>query len=159
MITFNADEVFQMAEQIERNGAKFYRKAADGAAGGADQLRKLAEMEEQHELLFAEMRAQLRPQMPITFDPDGLGPAYLRAMAAGKVFDATADPSAALTGNETIEAILRTAIGLERDSIIFYLGMKETMGGHGAGEKIDQIIQEEMTHITTLSNALAAGGL
>ena len=27
-ITFNADEVFEMAEQIERNGAKFYREAA-----------------------------------------------------------------------------------------------------------------------------------
>ena len=32
MITFNADEVFEMAEQIERNGAAFYRKAAQGAA-------------------------------------------------------------------------------------------------------------------------------
>ena len=25
---FNADEVFEMAEQIEKNGAKFYRNAA-----------------------------------------------------------------------------------------------------------------------------------
>ena len=25
---FNADEVFEIAEQIERNGAKFYRTAA-----------------------------------------------------------------------------------------------------------------------------------
>ena len=25
---FNADEVFEMAEQIERNGGKFYRAAA-----------------------------------------------------------------------------------------------------------------------------------
>ena len=27
-ITFNADEIFEMAEQIERNGATFYREAA-----------------------------------------------------------------------------------------------------------------------------------
>ena len=26
-ITFNADEIFAMAEEIERNGQKFYRKA------------------------------------------------------------------------------------------------------------------------------------
>ena len=26
---FNADDVFEMAEQMERNGAKFYRTAAD----------------------------------------------------------------------------------------------------------------------------------
>ncbi len=28
-ITFNAFEIFEMAEQIERNGVKFYRKAAE----------------------------------------------------------------------------------------------------------------------------------
>ena len=33
MITFNPDEIFEMAEQIERNGAKFYRKAAERTAG------------------------------------------------------------------------------------------------------------------------------
>ena len=30
-ISFNADEVFEMAEAMERNGAKFYRKAAENA--------------------------------------------------------------------------------------------------------------------------------
>ena len=28
---FNADEVFEMAEKIEKNGADFYRKAAEKA--------------------------------------------------------------------------------------------------------------------------------
>ena len=31
-ITFNANEVFEMAEEIERNGAKFYRQAAEKAS-------------------------------------------------------------------------------------------------------------------------------
>ena len=29
---FNADEIFEIAEQIERNGAKFYRNAAESIA-------------------------------------------------------------------------------------------------------------------------------
>ena len=29
MYDFNADEIFEMAEQLERNGAKFYRAAAE----------------------------------------------------------------------------------------------------------------------------------
>ena len=29
---FNADEIFEIAEQIERNGAKFYRTAAESVA-------------------------------------------------------------------------------------------------------------------------------
>jgi hypothetical protein len=28
-ITFNVDEIFEMAEEIERNGAKFYREAQE----------------------------------------------------------------------------------------------------------------------------------
>jgi rubrerythrin len=30
---FNAEEIFMMAEQIERNGAKFYREAAQNVSG------------------------------------------------------------------------------------------------------------------------------
>ena len=33
---FNADEVFEMAEQMERNGAKFYRDAAETAADASN---------------------------------------------------------------------------------------------------------------------------
>lgn len=29
-ISFNAIEIFEIAERIERNGVKFYRKAAEG---------------------------------------------------------------------------------------------------------------------------------
>jgi len=31
-IDFNADEVFEIAEQIERNGAKFYRTVSESVA-------------------------------------------------------------------------------------------------------------------------------
>jgi len=40
-IPFNADEVFEMAEQIERNGARFYRAAAEEIAHIATLSRKL----------------------------------------------------------------------------------------------------------------------
>ena len=31
--TYNIDEIFEIAEQIERNGAAFYRRGAEGRAG------------------------------------------------------------------------------------------------------------------------------
>ena len=90
-IDFNADEVFEMAEQIERNGAKFYRKAADKTSDAAtkQELLDLAEMEDQHEKTFAAMRSELSgPEMAVTvFDPEGDAGRYLRAMADGHVFD------------------------------------------------------------------------
>jgi rubrerythrin len=58
---FNADEVFEMAEQIERNGAKFYRDAAENATASPskDLLRSLSKMEEAHEKTFKAMPRSL----------------------------------------------------------------------------------------------------
>ena len=51
--------------------------------------------------------------------------------------------------------VLHTAIGLERDSIVFYLGMKELVPENFGKDKIDGIIKEEMGHIKLLSNRLS----
>jgi rubrerythrin len=159
-IHFNADEIFQMAEQVERNGAKFYRKAAEGSgdAAGRQFLLELAAMEDEHEKTFASMRAALSPQerTATVFDPQNEAGMYLKVMADGYVFDVRTEPADLLTGQETAAEILRTAIGLEKDSIVFYLGIKEMVPARLGKEKIDHIIKEEMSHITGLSNKLAS---
>jgi rubrerythrin len=157
-LMFNADEIFEMAEQIEQNGAKYYRKAAAGA--GDLRVRQLlvglAAMEDRHEKVFADLRKHLTEQQkqPITFDPDDQAGAYLRALADGCVFDVSADPSERLTGKETAEEIYRTAIGLEKDSIVFYLGVLDMVNERLDKDRIDDIIKEEMRHVATLSNEL-----
>jgi rubrerythrin len=156
---FNPDEVLQMAEQIERNGARFYRMAADLVEGGGanELLRKLADWEEDHGRIFADIRAQLRqPERQATvFDPDREAALYLRAMADGHVFDVRIEPADLLTGREEVEEILRLAIGQEKDSIIFYLGLKEIIPEKMGRERIDEIIKEEMRHIAYLNKEMA----
>jgi len=50
---------------------------------------------------------------------------------------------------------LNTAIGLEKESVLFYLGIKDMVPpGHGL-ERIDEIIREERGHIVQLSSLLA----
>ena len=50
-ITFSADEIFEMAEQIERNGAKYYRQAAKGTSSVA--LKKsFEELAEKDSIVF-----------------------------------------------------------------------------------------------------------
>jgi len=67
-----------------------------------------------------------------------------------------ADPSRKLTGKESIGEILKTAIGLEKDSIVFYLGIKDLVAPDLGRGRIDEIIHQEMGHIATLSGRLAA---
>ncbi len=155
-----ADEIFEMAEQIERNGSRFYRRAAQGFTDSrARQLMlDLAAMEDEHEKVFAAMRGELLQQErePRVPDPYGEAILYVRGMADGVVFDVRTDPSERLTGKETMEEILRTAIGLEKDSIVFYLGIKEIIPERLSKQRIDDIIKEEMGHIALLSKELAA---
>jgi rubrerythrin len=157
-IHFNADEIFGIAEQIERNGAAFYRKAAEGTedAGARQLLLDLAAMEDEHEKTFASMRADLATEerTPTVFDPEGEAEMYLQAMAGGYVFDVRGDPSEKLTGQETLQEVLETAIGIEKDSIVFYTGIQEMIPERLGRGKISAIIKEEMGHITTLSKML-----
>ena len=157
---FNADEILEMAEQIERNGARFYRKAAELVEDAAVRklLEDLAVWEDGHERTFATMRADLADQErePKVFDPEHETSIYLRAMADGHVFDATVDPVDTLTGRESAEDILRIAIGQEKDSIVFYTGLKEMISQTAGRERIEAIIKEEMGHIGFLNREIAA---
>jgi rubrerythrin len=157
-LTFNPDEVYEMAEQIERNGAKFYRKAAAGATDlrVRNLLVGLAAMEDRHERVFKEMRSRLteKQRQPTAYDPDNQAVAYLRALADGSVFDVNADPAERLTGKETPEQVYKTAIELEKNSIVFYLGLMDMIDEAAGKGRVDDIVKEEMRHVAMLSDEL-----
>lgn len=151
---FNADEIFEMAEQMERNGAKFYRDAAETTADSANKelLTGLSKMEEAHEKMFKSMRAELTAaeKASTVFDPSGEAALYLRALVDSRVFfkkeiDVT-----------SMVEILKSAIEAEKDSIVFYLGMKEGVPKNLGKDRIEVIIKEEMGHIRLLSKELVA---
>lgn len=154
---FNADEVLEMAEQIERNGAKFYRAAAEKFPDVSQALLDLAAMEDEHLKTFQAMRAELSASEtePPVFDPDNQAQMYLQVMANGHVFDIKADPAEKLTGQQTVQDILKIAIGLEKDSIAFYVGLKECVPRKTGKEKVEAIIKEEMGHIAILNQKMA----
>ncbi len=160
---FNADEIFEMAEQIERNGAKFYRRMAENISDISirELFLDLAAMEDEHEKTFVSMRKDLSDQerKPTVFDPEGEAALYLRALADLRVFDEEGKGDLVLPEDlpegEKTRKILRVAIGLEKDSIAFYLGMKALVPERLGNKKIDDIMKEEMGHIRLLSNMLS----
>ncbi len=149
---FTADDVFEMAEQLERNGAKFYRTAAENVS---DPLAKeiligLAAMEDEHEKTFASLRADLTEAEKTTtvFDPEDESALYLRALADTRVFfEKKIDIS-------SMKEILKAAIVAEKDSIVFYLGLKDFVPDQLGKNRLDTIIKEEMGHIRILSKEL-----
>ena len=149
---FSADEIFEMAKQIEKNGADFYKKAAESVQGDDEKtfLLNLAKMEESHEKTFADMQKDLadKEKASQVFDPVEEAVLYLKDLADTRVFFEKPFP-----GNDMKE-ILKSAIETEKDSIVFYLGMKELVPGELGKNRVDNIIKEEMAHIRLLSGKL-----
>jgi rubrerythrin len=151
---FTANEVFEMAEQLERNGAKFYRTAAENVSDPKSKklLIELAEMEDEHEKTFASLRADLTEGEKTTtvFDPEDESVLYLRALADTQVFfKKKIDIS-------SMKEILKAAIVAEKDSIVFYLGLKDFVPDRLGKNRLDKIIKEEMGHIRILSKELVS---
>jgi rubrerythrin len=154
---FNADEIFEIAEQIERNGSSFYKQGAELVSDEVMRklLLSLATWETRHEKLFAEMRAELlkKEKEPTAFDPDNEAALYLRAMADDHVFNVK-DTSEILKGSESPEEILNTALGFEKDSIAYFLGMKELVPERLGKDRLDKIVREEISHVATLTRLI-----
>lgn len=155
--TFDACGALEIAEQVERNGQKFYRRAAEifDDDGISDTLRKLADWEAEHERIFAGMREQLSgsARRSGSVEPERIAIGS-RAMAGLAVFGIGPDPRDELSGRESSDDILRRAMEKEKGSIVFYEGLKDFAADQAGRDKIDDIINEEMRHVAILSSLL-----
>lgn len=164
-VRFNADEVFEMAIRIEKNGADFYRKAGELQSDEKikDFFGRLVAMEQQHIDVFEDMRASLTEadRSGEVYDPDEELSYYLESMADAHGGEGDPSTAHALTGNESLENILKTAIGLEKQSILFYTGLKDMVPPKQGRGRIQTIIEEETKHVSQLAGVLEqtqAGG-
>ncbi len=161
---FNADEMFEIAINIEINGANFYRKMSENIKDSSirQKLLNLASMEDSHKKIFESMRKDLsnREKEATVFDPQEETALYLKAFADLQVFDNEAKEEFSLSEELSEEAkmrkILRAALNIEWESIAFYTGMKELVPENLGKDRINEIIKEEMRHVKLLRDELAS---
>ena len=156
-VKFSGYQVLEIAEQIEQNGSRFYREAAElfDEPQLHDLFTKLAEWETTHIKLFAKMRLQSVEQLDELgmFEPD-IYMANPRLMASLTVFAIGADSDRQFTGTETPEVVLKKAIRNEKDTITFYEGLKDFAQSLACADTLDGIIEEEKRHIKILTQSL-----
>ena len=157
-ITFNADEIFEMAEKIEKNAVEFYREAEEKCSNDKEKqmFEKLAQMENDHAHIFAEMRTELNPEEmeETVFDPQDEGAMYLQTMASSHGTEGKISPTQKLTGSESIKEVLEIAVDAEKNSVVFYSGLKEFVPQKAGKDKVQKIIKEELGHLATLREYL-----
>lgn len=155
-------EVIEIAERIERNGARFYRKAAAICRDPnvCKLLVELSQWEVRHVKVFQEMKERSTEQKwgPEDISLDGLRRSDAGALAGLAVFGRQPNPRDELTGQETREGILKMAIEKEKESIVYYAGLKDLVPDEDDKKIIESIIQEEMKHVRILAQSLERYG-
>lgn len=154
-IKFNADEVLEMAVKIEQNGAAYYRKASELKKGTSETgfLENLAGMEDEHQKVFSNMRTELSDseKRETAYDPYGEAQQYLQEMADTHGGEGDRRKYEELSENDPLLDIIDTAIGMEKQSVLFYTSLIDMVPQRLGREEIDRIIKEERSHIGTLS--------
>ena len=158
-ITFNADEIYNIAEQIERNGQNFYRDSAQRVKESIAKqvLQDLADMEVSHLKIFQALHAGLTQQarQEITWDPQGEAGAYLKAAADSHVFKTNADPTSLLKDNTDAREILELALQFEKDSVIYFLGVADLVPEHLGKSDVLGLAKQEQGHIALIQRTLS----
>ncbi|MBI2869043.1 MAG: ferritin family protein [Chloroflexi bacterium] len=136
-------DLLAIAIEMEKRGAAFYDVMSRSSPPEAGHVfRHLVEMERAHIQTFE----NLRPEIAADIEGD---PEFVMALMESMVF-----PEISLTGETALaagnyEKSLELAIGLEKDSILFYYELKGLQPS-GLTRALDRIIGEEKAHLSQL---------
>jgi len=148
---FAGSEIVELGIQIEKNGRDFYNALVEQLKKqkAKETFKYLAGEEEKHITVFQKILDSVHKYEPPETYP-GEYFAYMNALARDYVFtqkDKGREIAKNIKGDK--EAI-SLGIGFEKDSIIFYVGMKRVMPEYDH-KIVDKLIAEEQDHLRQLS--------
>ncbi|MFH1640761.1 MAG: ferritin family protein [Candidatus Omnitrophota bacterium] len=145
-------EIVKLGVQIERNGFDFYstlvNQSKDEAARGLFQY--LAGEEEKHIKVFQGILDKTEKYEPQGLDADDYL-AYMSALAGEYVFTQKDKGKEIASKIKSDKEAIDMGIGFEKDSIIFYEGMKKTVPEFDH-KILDELIAQEESHLKQLSD-------
>ena len=152
---YNAYEIIEMAKKMERNASLFYEKASEEVKDTKvkELLSNLSKMESVHEVIFDDLKNLFSDSewsnMNISDDNDMLH--YLESMVDNIIFDMKNDEKE-IKDMSDIDYVFRFAIGKEKQSVLYYMGIKQLVPESLGRDKIEEIIKEEMKHVAILND-------
>jgi len=148
-------QVVQVAIEAEAHGAQLYRDLATRFAAEAERreaFTTLARDEESHEAHFRALQSTLP-----TAEQGALGREqvqYLTAVAAAERLLVSSGLTAQPERIESTRDALERAYALERATLLYYHGLRDTLG---RSEALDAIIEAEKGHLVQVIRYLVSG--
>jgi rubrerythrin len=150
MYILSGIEVVKLGIQVEKNGKDFYSILAEQSKIPKTKqiYQYLAKEEEKHITTFKQIAEKLEDYKPAqSYEGEYL--AYMSALAAEYVFTKEYQGKQIAKNIQTEKEAIELGIGFEKDSIIFFEGMKRLVPEDDK-EIIDKLIAEEEIHLNRL---------
>lgn len=149
---FTGGEVVELGIQIEKNGKDFYNTLVQQSKNQKvkEVFRFLADEEERHITVFQKILEKAEKYEPVESYP-GEYFAYMNALAGEYVFTQENKGEDIARNTKTDIEAVNLGIGFEKDSIIFYEGMKKVVQKNEQAV-IDELISQEQAHLRQLSD-------
>lgn len=148
MEKFSIREVIEQAVQTEKLGYEFYTIMSKKFEKN-ENLKKLfdtlAVKEQRHEKAFSELKEIIIDEIPGNWEEVSQ---FLRAIIESEFFLGKNKSLPSLKHVKTMEDAVRFAIGFEKETLLYFDGMKAIVKEK---EIIDEIINEERSHIMWLN--------
>jgi rubrerythrin len=149
---FRGSEIVALGIQIEKNGRDFYNRLVKKSKSqkAKQTFKYLAGEEEKHIAYFQKILDSVHKYEPPETYP-GEYFAYMNALANGYIFtrEGKGEQIAQKTKSDT--GAINLGIGFEKDSILFYEGMKKVVPPYDH-KTVDELISQEQDHLRQLSN-------
>lgn len=153
MDTYSANEVIEIAVQVERNGYEYYQEALkrhDLDTEMKELMKFLSGQEKKHEQTFLKMRENVdKIELETTMYWEEVA-AFLKAIVENRIFN---NPEAAIAKakkSQSKEELLNTAMQFEKDTLLYYQSIYSLTKDDRIKDMLLNIISEEMTHIVKL---------
>jgi rubrerythrin len=155
-MVYNADEIFAIGVEIEKNGKAFYDASAKNVENEEMKqfLRGLANWEQKHVELFKKMQSEIPPKLQATYDPYGELQLYIKAAADSHIFIKNKNMEKLAAKCKNIKDILNMAMSFEKDSVVLYSAMRNMVPEDLGQSHVEKLINEELQHISMLKQKL-----
>lgn len=148
---FAGSEIVELGVQIEKNGRDFYNTLVSQSKipKAKEVFNYLAGEEEKHIVVFQKILASVEKYEPPESYP-GEYFAYMNALASEHIFTQKDKGKAVAQKIKSDQEAVSMGIGFEKDSIIFYEGMKKVVPDYDL-KVLDELIAQEQDHLKQLA--------
>lgn len=148
---FAGSEIVEFGVQIEKNGRDFYNTLVKKSRNqkAKDVFKYLAGEEEKHIAIFQGILDKVQKYNPPESYP-GEYFAYMKALASDYVFTQGDKGSQIAKNTKDDKEAVGLGMGAEKDSILFYEGMKKVVPEHDHN-LVEELIIQEQDHVRQLS--------